>query len=37
LCLKIGDLGIHRRFRVTSAELSQDAVSVDFSLEDINK
>ena len=26
-----------RRFRVTSAELSQDAVSVDFTLEDINK
>ena len=25
------------RLRVTSAELSQDAVSVDFSLEDINK
>ncbi len=26
-----------RQFRVTSAELSQDAVSVDFNLEDINK
>jgi len=25
------------RLRVTSADLSQDAVSVDFSLEDINK
>ena len=25
------------RLRVTSAELSQDAVSVDFTLEDINK
>ena len=25
------------KFRVLSAELSQDAVSVDFSLEDINK
>jgi len=26
-----------RKFRVVSAELSQDAVSVDFTLEDINK
>lgn len=26
-----------RKFRVTSAELAQDAVSVNFTLEDINK
>jgi hypothetical protein len=37
--ISLGDILIigGRRFRVTSAELSQDAVSVDFSLEDINK
>ena len=37
--ISLGDVIVigGRRFRVTSAELSQDAVSVDFSLEDINK
>ena len=37
--ISLGDVLIigGRRFRVTSAELSQDAVSVDFTLEDINK
>jgi len=37
--ISLGDILIigGRRFRVTSAELSQDAVSVDFTLEDINK
>jgi hypothetical protein len=37
--ISLGDVLVigGRRFRVTSAELSQDAVSVDFSLEDINK
>ena len=37
--ISLGDVLVigGRRFRVTSAELSQDAVSVDFTLEDINK
>ena len=37
--ISLGDVLVigGRRFRVTSAELSQDAVSVAFSLEDINK
>jgi hypothetical protein len=37
--ISLGDVLVigGQRFRVTSAELSQDAVSVDFSLEDINK
>ena len=37
--ISLGDILVigARKFRVTSAELSQDAVSVDFNLEDINK
>jgi len=37
--ISLGDVLVigGRRFRVTSAELSQDAISVDFTLEDINK
>ena len=37
--ISLGDILIigGKRLRVRSAELSQDAVSVDFSLEDINK
>jgi hypothetical protein len=37
--ISLGDILVigGTRLRVTSAELSQDAVSVDFSLEDINK
>lgn len=37
--ISLGDVLVigGRRFRVTSAELSQDAVSVDLTLEDINK
>jgi len=37
--ISLGDILVigGTRLRVTSAELSQDAVSVDFTLEDINK
>jgi hypothetical protein len=37
--ISLGDILVigARKFRVTSAELSQDAISVDFNLEDINK